>query len=105
MEISPWISMEKSPWRIRTPISMEFHGNFSTDIFHGGLGHFHVIPWKSSLQFHKNFSIDYSMAFQGVSWHSQELEIRVTNELNGIHNRFWSTAIHWTRSIFIINLC
>ena len=36
------------PWRIRTSISMEFHGNFSIDFhgkyLHGGLGHF---PWNS----------------------------------------------------------
>ena len=96
------------PWRIRTSISMEFHGNFSIDFhgkyLHGGLGHFpwnsmenirtpismeisastfsmedqdifYGIPWKSSLQFHRNYSIDYSMDLQGVSWNSQELDI------------------------------
>ena len=43
---------------------------------------------------------------QGVSWNSQALEISIiSNELNGIHNRFWSTAIYWISSIFIINQC
>ena len=43
---------------------------------------------------------------QGVSWNSQELEISIiSNELNGIRNRFWSTAIYWISSIFIINQC
>jgi len=34
---------------IRTAISMEFHGNFYIDIFHGGLGHF---PWNSMEKLH-----------------------------------------------------
>ena len=56
-------------------------------------------------KFHaRNYFIDYSMDLQGVSWNAQELEIRITNELNGIHNRFWSTAIYWISSIFIMNL-
>ena len=43
---------------------------------------------------------------QGVSWNSQEFEVSIiSNELNGIHNRFWSTAIYWISSIFIINQC
>ena len=78
---------------------MEFHGNFSIDFhgkyLHGGLGHFpwnsmeisaltfsmedydilYGIPWKRSMQFHRNYSIDYSMDLQGVSWNSQELHI------------------------------
>ena len=89
------------PWRIRTPISMEFHVNFSTDIFHGGLGHLHVIPWKNFMQFHRNYTFDYSMDLQGVSWNSQELEIRINNELNGIHSRFWSTTIYWISVQFL----
>ena len=64
----PWNSMEN----IRAPISMEFHGNFCIDIFHGGLGHFLWNSMESSMQFHRNYSIDYSMDLQGVSWNSQE---------------------------------
>ena len=54
----PWNSMEISPY-----ISMEDY-----DIFYG-------IPWKRSMQFHRNYSIDYSMDLHGVSWNSQELDI------------------------------
>ena len=56
------------------------------------------------MQFHRNYFIDYSMDLQGVSWNSQELEIRITYELNGTYNRFWSTTIYWISSFFIINL-
>ena len=107
-----WNSMEISPWRIRT-FSMEFHGKgchgiscrirnpvcmeISPSIFSvEDLDIFHGIPQKNSMQFHSNHSIDYSMDLQGVSWNSQAL--------NGIHNRFWSTAVYWIISIFIINL-
>ena len=88
MEISPQISMEN----IRTPISMEISTSIFSiedqDIFHG-------IPWKSSMQFHRNYSIDYSMDLQGVSWNSQVNQtVKISSESNGIHNRFWSTAIY-----------
>ena len=64
----PWNSMEN----IKAPISMEISAlTFSMedyDIFYG-------IPWKSSMQFHRNYSDDYSMDLHGVSWNSQELDI------------------------------
>ena len=34
---------------IKAPISMEFHGNFCIDIFHGALGYF---LWNSMEKFH-----------------------------------------------------
>ena len=88
----PWKFLHRFPWkifaqRIRTfpngipsktlghqfPLnSMEISAStFSMgdqDIFYG-------IPWKSSIQFHRNYSMDYSMDLQGVSWNSQELDI------------------------------
>ena len=70
------------PWRIRTSISMEFHGNFSIDFhgkyLHGGLGHF---PWNSmenirapiSMEFHGNFCIDIFHGGLGhFLWNSME---------------------------------
>ena len=88
-EKPPWNSMDFHakilhgiPWRIRTSISMEFHGNFSID-FHGkylheGLGHF---PWNSmenikapiSMEFHGNFCIDIFHGRLGhFLWNSME---------------------------------
>ena len=72
MKISPLIFMES--------ISVEDY-----DIFYGipwKFPHrfFHRIPWKGSLQFHRNYAIDYSMDLQGVSWNLPELDIRITNE-------------------------
>ena len=45
------------------------------DIFYG-------IPWKSSMQFHRNYSIDYSMDLQGVSWNDQFGELNVVPNSN-----------------------
>ena len=101
------------PWRIRTSISMEFHGNFSID-FHGK---------HQDTNFHGNFCIDifhgglgstFSMEFHGkvpcnsiettpsiIPWISREFHgihrnqtFKISSESNGIHNRFWSTAIY-----------
>ena len=74
-------------WRIRTSISMEFHGNFSMGFhgkyLHGGLGHFprnsmakvamedydtsfHGIPWKFLHQYYFPWRITtFSMEFHG----------------------------------------
>ena len=79
---------------------MDFHGNY----LHGGLGHF---PWNSmekvAMEFHKNYSIDYIMDLQGVSWKSQELEISITNELHGQEYITDFGSLQWISSIFIIN--
>ena len=52
---------------IRAPISMEFHGNFCIDIFHGGLGHF---LWNSMENVDAGISMEigvlmFSMEFHG----------------------------------------
>ena len=101
------------PWRIRTSISMEFHGNFSID--------FHRIPWKTLGQqfpwkfLHRHFPWrirTFSMEFHGkvpcnsiettqsiIPWISREFHgihrnytFKISSESNGIHNRFWSTV-------------
>ena len=71
--------------------SIEFYGKFSID-FHGGFGH--QIPWNSTKKFHVNSmetTPSNSMDLQGVPWNSQELNlgIRISSELKKIHYRFW----------------
>ena len=107
----PWKILHGIPWRIRTSISMEFHGNFSIDFhgkyLHGGLGHF---PWNSmenirtpiSMEFHGKVpcnSIETTLSI--IPWISREFHgihrnytFKISSESNGIHNRFWSTAIY-----------
>ena len=102
----PWNSMEK--------VAMEFHGGLGHQFKWNSMEFLHrYFPWRIrtfSMKFHGKVPCKkllyrlYSMDLQGVSWNSQELEIGITNELNGIHNRFWSTAIYWISSVFIINL-
>ena len=58
-------------WRIRTSISMEFHGNFSMGFhgqyLHGGLGHF---PWNFMEISPSIFSLEDYDIFHGISWKS-----------------------------------
>ena len=116
----PWKILHGIPWRIRTSISMEFHGNFSVELhrkyLHGGLGHF---PWNSREIIMAPISMEisasiFSMEFHGkvpcnsiettpsiIPWISREFHgihrnytFKISSESNGIHNRFWSTAIY-----------
>ena len=103
---------------------MEFHGQFSIDFdgkyLHGGLGYF---PWNSMENIRTPISIEitasdmhrtFSMEFHGkvpcnsiettpsiIPWISREFHgihrnytFKIFSESNGIHNRFWSTAIY-----------
>ena len=116
----PWKILHGIPWRIRTSISMEFHGNFSKDFYgtylHGGLGHF---PWNSMENIRTPISMEipastFSLEFHGkvpcnsiettpsiIPWISREFNgtlrnytNKISSESNGIHNRFWFTAIY-----------
>ena len=71
----PWKFLHRLfPWRIRK-FSMEFHGKDQCNSIETAPS---IIPWISK-------------EFHGIH---RNYTFKISSESNGIHNRFWSTAIY-----------